>query len=102
MPFPVHTVEFADGSQFSQSDRLTLFTAYNVANAAGSGAGASVTVPISVPSGLPASYGVSVTPSQACFDAVTSKTQTGFNIVLTPTGSGVTLAAGTLDVIVFA
>jgi hypothetical protein len=41
-----------------------------------------------------------VTPSQACFLAITNKTSSGFNVVLTPTAGSVTLQAGTIDVVV--
>ena len=49
-----------------------------------------------------AQYVVSVTPSQACFATVTARTMSGFNVVLTPPGSNVTLSAGTFDVAVTA
>lgn len=83
------------------------FSLPNVANAAGSGAGAAVTTAITVTAppqgpgnGLPANgnYTVAVTPSQACFVSITGKTTTGFNVVLTPMTTGTTLSAGTFDV----
>ena len=48
---------------------------------------------------LPPNYSVKITPSQACLVSVTNKTWNGFNVTLTPP-SGVTLAAGTFDVMV--
>jgi hypothetical protein len=44
---------------------------------------------------------VLVTPSQAsCTVAVTSKTASGFNVILTPSSATATLAAGTFDVVI--
>ena len=79
-----------------------------IANAAGSGAGASVTTAVSAgltdqfgTGKLPGSYSVLVTPSQAsCTVAVTSKTASGFNVILTPSSATATLAAGTFDVVI--
>ncbi len=51
---------------------------------------------------LPAHYSVVVTPSQACFASVTSKTASGFNVVLTPKDGSTTLSSGTFDVVVHA
>jgi hypothetical protein len=50
---------------------------------------------------LPAIYTVHVTPSQSCFVTITSRTSSGFNVVLTPL-STVTLAARNFDVTVIA
>jgi hypothetical protein len=80
---------------------------FNVANAAGSGAGNPVTITVSnlvdqYGNGmLPASgaYCVIASPSQACMASITTKTTSGFTLTLTPP-SGVTLAAGTFDVLV--
>jgi hypothetical protein len=80
-----------------------LFHQYDVANAAGSGNGVAVTTPISFPNQAPApDYSVHVTPSQPCFVSVTGKTSSGFNVVLTPTLSSVTLAAGKFDLHIIA
>jgi hypothetical protein len=95
----------------NQAQVTNLAALSGIANAAGSGAGASVSVAISsfvdqygtgqLPSGNGVqSYSVQVTPNQACFVSVTNKTTSGFTVTLTPTGSGVTLAAGTFDVVV--
>jgi hypothetical protein len=52
---------------------------------------------------LPALYSVVVTGfSQNCFATVTGRSHTGFNVVLSPTGTGVTLASGTFDCLVVA
>jgi hypothetical protein len=80
--------------------------AYNVSNASGS-TGAAVTTAVSFTDQfgngtLPANgaYTVTVTPSQACFVSVTGKTSSGFNVVLMPTLSSTSIAAGTFDVLV--
>jgi hypothetical protein len=84
-------------------------TGGSFANAAGSGQGATVTVQCNfvgqwgqplLPS--PSSYVVSVAASQACFHSVSNKTASGFTVVLTPTSSTATLAAGSIDCIVTA
>jgi hypothetical protein len=82
-----------------------------IANAGGS-AGASVTtaVPLVDRYGtgllpLGALYNVIVSPSQACYASVTTKTSSGFNVVLTPSAPGgvnAAIAAGTFDVTVVA
>jgi hypothetical protein len=73
----------------------------NNPNAAGSGAGESVSVDFtgfSLP--LDLQYSVIVTPGVAAIAHVTSKTATGFTVVLDPITAALTLAAGTFDVIV--
>jgi cytoskeletal protein RodZ len=102
MPFPMHTVELVDGSSPTAFQSKLIVGELNaVANLAGGSAGVAVTTAVAfAPGALPASYAVHVTPSQACFISVTTKTNTGFNVVLTPTTGSVTLAAGTFDVVV--
>jgi hypothetical protein len=79
----------------------------NVVNVAGSGAGVAVTVTISnltdqfgggllPPNGA---YTVTATPSQNCAASISAKTNSGFVLTLTPP-SGVTLAAGTTDILI--
>ena len=85
-------------------DQIVLGMQHDVANAAGSGAGSAVTTPVAFNdllgnSELPTNYTVLITPSQACMASATNKTSSGFDVVLTPP-SGVTLAAGTFDVVV--
>jgi hypothetical protein len=89
--------------------QAVLFTQTGAANPAGSGNGASVTIPIAVADKygngrLPASlhYNVAVSPSQPCFVTITGKTSTGFNVVLSPKDASTTLVAGTFDVSVLA
>ena len=81
-----------------------------IANSAGSGAGASVTIAVTQTlsdqynngrlSNLPNSYIALVLASQPCFANVAGKTSTGFNVILTPPTATATLAAGTFDVLV--
>jgi hypothetical protein len=85
-----------------------VFSVPGVANVAGGGDGDAVTITSlsayftdAYGTGLlPPVYSVQVTPNQACSASVTNKTSSGFDVVLTP-ASGVTLAAGTFDVLVF-
>jgi hypothetical protein len=94
----------------SQSRKFIVLAETSVANAAGSGDGASVTTPLTFEDQfgngqLPGDsgqgrYTVSVTPSQPCVATVTGKTSSGFNVVLTPLSSGAALAAGSFDLIV--
>lgn len=72
-----------------------------VANAAGGGAGQTVTVSLAfseqnLPSDL--SYAISLSASQACSISWANKAAAGFDVILTPLNSGVTLSAGTFDV----
>lgn len=71
----------------------------NIATAAGSGAGATVTTSIVFGGNLPqdTNYTVRGTASQACALSYTSKTTSGFNIVQTPLSGGATLSSGTID-----
>lgn len=73
------------------------------------GAGADVTVTFDIDFAstnpefaetMPAIYNIQATPSQACAVSYVKTSQTSFNIILTPLDAGVTLAAGTVDVIV--
>jgi len=98
MPFDMHTVEVSDGSNINNYDRIIFGSQLAVPSAAGSGAGSPVSTSVTF-GGLPPTYVVHVTPSQACFVSVSNKTVSGFTVVLTPP-SGVTLAAGTFDVMV--
>lgn len=105
MGISVHNTVVVDGSNPAQTDRLFLGILRNVANAAGGGAGAAVTValPNAFPGGeLPAdgSYSVSVDAGQACVTAVTAKTATGFTLTLTPYPATATFAAGKLQIVV--
>ena len=98
MPFAIHTVEIPDGGIINNFDRVVIGGQIGIANAAGGGAGESVTTAVTFPGGLPPNQAVLVSPSQPCAWSITNKTWQGFNVVLTPlTG---TLASGTFDVVV--
>jgi hypothetical protein len=104
MPIDMHTVEIADGSTpTNRTDRVMLAFLPQVANPAGGSAGAAVTVAIG---GLvlPSVYNVQVTPGSAVIASVlqSSKTNSGFSIVLTPLSNSLTVAAGAIDVLVHA
>jgi hypothetical protein len=80
---------------------------FGTANAAGSGAGSSVSTPVSftdkfrsplLPQAL--NYIVTVSPSQPAFVVITNKTTSGFTVVLTPKDSSTTLSAGSFDLVV--
>ena len=96
-----HAISLAQPTDPSQIDRLVVGFKVNIANVAGSGAGASVTTAVAF-TDLPAKYAVHVTPSQDATFYVTSKTNSGFNVVLNPRLAANTLAAGTFDVTVIA
>jgi hypothetical protein len=103
MGIDIHTLEMVGNtSNFARTDRIFIAAFPQSANVAGSGAGASVTTAFSGLE-LPATYNVVISGlSQAAFATVTGRTHSGFNVVLTPTASGVTLAIGTFDVLVVA
>jgi hypothetical protein len=104
MPIDFHTVETVDGSTpTNRTDRLQVAFLPQVANAAGSGEGSAVTVAIGNLV-LPSVYVVHVTPGSGVVASVlqSSKTNSGFSIVLTPLSSTATVAAGAIDVMVFA
>lgn len=102
MGLDIHTIEVAPGSNSTaQPDRVVLAILEGVATAAGGSAGASVTTAIAGLQ-LPANYTVQVTPNQDAVPYVTSKTNSGFNVVLNPRLAANTLAAGTVDITIFA
>lgn len=103
MPFALHAIQVPDNGLLNYYDRLVVAGKIDVANAAGGGAGDAVTTTVTFATGaLPASYLVMVSPSQACFVNVGSKTHSGFDVTLTPVDGSTTLAAGTFDVLVVA
>jgi hypothetical protein len=103
MGIDVHTIEqIGNTSTFSRTDRVLIAHFPQQANPAAAGEGDSVTVSFS---GLilPQAYSVLVSGlSQIAIPTVTNRTFTGFNVVLNPLTSTVTLAIGTFDVEVFA
>jgi hypothetical protein len=101
MPFSIHDIDLADGSAPTTQDRLIGGLQLAVTNAAG--AGASVTVAVSFASQLPANYAVFVDSGKSgVVGTVSSKTSTGFNVVLSPVLTTATVAAGTFKVLVVA
>jgi hypothetical protein len=101
MALELHNIELAQGTIPTAPDRVIVGFQAAVANTIGGGAGQSVTTAVAFV-GLPASYSVIVTPGQDAVAYVTTKTSTGFNVVLTPRLAANTLAAGTFDVLVVA
>jgi hypothetical protein len=90
----------------NQARPVALFAA-TVANAAGSGAGDAVTVTVNnivdpLGNGLLPSenYVVNANASQPATVTVSGKTSSGFTLTVTPISGSVTLAAGTIDVVV--
>lgn len=96
-----HSISLATPTDPSRLDRLVVGFKVNVANVIGSAAGASVTTAVAF-TDLPAKYAVSITPSQDAVAYVTNKTNSGFNVVLSPRLAANTLAVGTFDVTVVA
>lgn len=102
MGLPIHTIEFAAGSDApNKGDRVIFAKKLGVSNAAGSGAGATVTVAVTGLT-LPAEYSVHVSPNQDATWFVTNKSTTGFTVNLNPRLAANTLAAGTIDLAIFA
>jgi hypothetical protein len=102
MAFERHTIETPPGADRPiLYDRIIYGRIGAVANAAGSGAGASVTTAVSGLE-LPASYTVVIMPSQDAVWYITNKTQSGFSVVMNPRLAANTLAIGTFDVLIFA
>ena len=101
MGYDVHTVSLVTGSANNRLDRMISFYSNAIASSAGGSAGGSVTVAVTFSGAeLPSTYTAVATPSVNATAAITSKTNTGFNVVLTPVVATTTLAAGTFDVIV--
>ncbi len=100
MGIDIHTVEAVDGSQQSRTDRVLFWLQFAVANAAGGSAGAAVSTAVTFPAtaNIPANYFVDVEVSQDCTYYITSKTQAGFTVVMTPRLAANTLASGTFNV----
>ncbi len=96
-----HSIKALDGAAPADSASMVVGIYNNVANVAAAAAGDSVTVALTLAGELPASYGLQVTPSQPCAVSVAKSGNTA-TITLTPLASTVTLAAGTIDVLVTA
>lgn len=108
MPFDLHIVEVVDaastqvGNGLQNVDKVVLAKLDSVTNAAGGSAGTAVTTAVAFANELPADYAVFVQPGQDATAYVSSKTATGFNVVLTPRLATATIAAGSFDVLVVA
>ena len=102
MSLDFHTLTALPGAGPSQSDRVAIGIFANVANVAGAAAGDTVVTTVAVNGNLPANYAVAVTPNQGVIASVSNKTQTSFDVTLTPLASTDTVAAGTFDALVFA
>jgi hypothetical protein len=102
MSLPIRVLDMVDGSGQTFSDRLIAGLKLAVANASG-GTGVAVTTAVSFPAGaLPASYAVFVDPGQpGVFASVSSKTTSGFSVVLTPL-TGASVASGDFSVLIHA
>jgi hypothetical protein len=75
----------------------------NVPTLVAGGAGQAVTTSIAFSeANLPAdlNYTIQAMPDQACAVSYDNKATTGFDVILTPLTSGVTLAAGAMDIVV--
>ena len=100
---PIHTLKMPDGAGPSaEAGALMVGMQLSVANAVGGGAGQAVTVAVTGLKNLPAKYGVMVSPGQDATWFVSSKTSTGFTVTLNPRLAANTLAAGTIDLLIFA
>jgi hypothetical protein len=102
MALDVHDVSILRGSSpLAAPDRLSVLLQKQIANAAGSAAGAAVQIPITGLE-LPASYAVFVSTSQDATYYISGRTQSGFTINLSPRLAASTLVVGTLDLLVVA
>lgn len=101
MSLDIHTIAVLDGGAgMARQDRVLSMFLPGLTYGVGAAAGASVSIPV-VARALPAKYMVHVSPDQDATWYVT-KTATGFTIVLSPRLAANTLAAGSVDVTVFA
>ena len=94
----------AGGTLYNSASALTVTGGGSTGGGAGTltltNTGISVTVPVTTLTTLPPNYAVNVTPSQACFISVNTKTSNSFNVVLKPITSSDVITAGTFDVTV--
>ena len=102
MGLDIHTIDVVPGSNpTAQPDRVLFALLEGVPTVAGGSAGAAVVTAIAGLQ-LPANYAVQVTPNQDATAFVSGKTNTGFNVTLNPRLAANTLAAGTVDIAIFA
>src|ERR1039457_7087655 len=96
----IHTLKRIDGSAAALSDQVVIGVLPQVSNTAGVGAGNSVSTVVTFSKELPANYGVFITTNQNADAYVTSRTATGFTVVLSPNIASVQLSAGAFDVLI--
>ena len=101
MAIVLHSLKALDGAAPADSASCVIGIYNNVTTAAAAAAGDAVVTTLTLQGELPPSYGVQVTPSQACAVSV-AKAGNVVTITQTPLASTVTLAAGTIDVLVTA
>lgn len=102
MSLDLHTVELLAPAQPARQDRVLVGLQIGVATAAGAAAGDAVVTAIAFADALPAEYAVLVNPGQDATWFVSGKTANGFNVTLNPRLAANQLAAGAIDVLVFA
>jgi len=101
MGLDIHTLDvIPGGTPPYQPDRVIFAMLPNKATVAGASAGAAVSFNVAM--ALPATYIVQATPNQDATVFVTAKTVTGFTVTLNPRLAANTLAAGTVDLTIFA
>ena len=101
MSLEFHTVKALDGAAPANSASVVLGLYTNVATPAAAAAGDTVVVTVPLSGDLPPVYNAQVSCSQPALISV-AKAATGVTVTLTPLASTVTLAAGTIDVLVTA
>lgn len=101
MAIDKRVLQTLDGSTAVFTDRMIVGVQIGLTNASGS-AGAAVTTAVTFAETLPATYTVLVQANQDAVPYVSSKTTSGFNVVLNPRLAANSVAAGTFDVIVLA
>ncbi len=101
MALVYHSIKALDGAAPTDSACAVVGIYAGVATPAAAAAGDAVTVTQTLSGELPPNYVVQVTPSQPCVVSV-SKSGNVATVTLTPLSSTVTLAAGTIDILVLA
>lgn len=103
MAFEKRTTKVLNGSDNAQLDLEIIAKKYNYMHD-GAISGVAVTVEVNAFKELPDDYGVLVNPGQHCYWHVPqgSKASDTFNVVLTPKDGGTAIAAGGIDIFVFA
>jgi hypothetical protein len=102
VPLDIHTIESLDNSILSRTDRVLLL---NLPQRPYAGGGAGVTVTAFTVSGqvLPPTYTVVLGDvGQAAVAFVTGRSFTGFTVKIAPLSSSASVAAGAIDVMIFA